>query len=68
MTLVEYGDYQSPSCMAAARELEKLRKRFDVSTCDVDGRSRGAEAATRCVASSPLMTRAERVCASGTVR
>jgi protein-disulfide isomerase len=29
VTLVEYGDYQSPACMAAAPELEMLRKRFD---------------------------------------
>jgi protein-disulfide isomerase len=29
VTLVEYGDYQSPACMAAAWELRKMRKRFD---------------------------------------
>jgi protein-disulfide isomerase len=29
VTLVEYGDYQSPGCMTVAWDLEKLRKRFD---------------------------------------
>jgi protein-disulfide isomerase len=29
VTLVQYGDYQSPACMAAASELMKLRRRFD---------------------------------------
>jgi protein-disulfide isomerase len=29
VTLVEYGDYQSPACLAAASELTKLGKRFD---------------------------------------
>jgi protein-disulfide isomerase len=29
VTLVEYGDYQSPACMTVAWDLEKLRKRFD---------------------------------------
>jgi protein-disulfide isomerase len=29
VTLVEYGDYQSPACLAAASELMKLRGRFD---------------------------------------
>src|SRR4051812_2465623 len=29
VTLVEYGDYQSPDCVAAARELAELQERFD---------------------------------------
>jgi predicted DsbA family dithiol-disulfide isomerase len=29
VTLVEYGDYESPSCIAAASELERLRAQFD---------------------------------------
>jgi protein-disulfide isomerase len=29
VTLVEYGDYQSPACVAASWELRKLSKRFD---------------------------------------
>jgi protein-disulfide isomerase len=29
VTLVEYGDYQSPSCIAAAREVARLGERFD---------------------------------------
>ena len=29
VTLVEYGDYQSPACMAASSELMKLRRRYD---------------------------------------
>jgi protein-disulfide isomerase len=29
VTLVEYGDYQSPACMAAAWELRQLHRRFD---------------------------------------
>lgn len=29
VTLVEYGDYESPSCIAAASELARLRAHFD---------------------------------------
>jgi Thioredoxin len=29
VTLVEYGDYQSPACIGAAPEVEKLRERYD---------------------------------------
>jgi protein-disulfide isomerase len=29
VTLVEYGDYQSPACIAAAGEVVRLRERFD---------------------------------------
>jgi len=29
VTLVEYGDYQSPACIAAAQAIETLRERFD---------------------------------------
>lgn len=29
VTLVEYGDYQSPACIAAAGEVARLRVRFD---------------------------------------
>jgi Na+:H+ antiporter, NhaA family len=28
VTLVEYGDYQSPACIAAAGEIARMRKRF----------------------------------------